>query len=115
MDRGTASERARTWPQGRAAARFVFPPLPGLARFGEWFAAALGAALAAESAPGRLVPWMPVAVGLGIAAYFTAEHEPSWVAASMLAAAMALTAYLARRRPLAFSAAVLAAAAGAGF
>jgi|SRR6185369_7781976 len=36
----------------------------------------------AEVAPGRLVPWLPVAFGCGIAGYFTAEHEPAWWAAA---------------------------------
>ena len=36
---------------------------------------------AAEVAPGRLVPWLPVAFGFGIVLYFTADREPSWWAA----------------------------------
>ncbi len=35
----------------------------------------------AEAIPGRLLPWLPVAFGFGIALYFTAEREPSWWAA----------------------------------
>ena len=35
-------------------------------------------------APGRLLPWLPVAFGLGIAIYFTAEREPAWWAAVAL-------------------------------
>jgi competence protein ComEC len=30
----------------------------------------------AEAGAGRLLPWVPVAFGAGIAFYFTAEHEP---------------------------------------
>ncbi len=43
--------------------------------------------LAAELAPGRLAPWLPVAFGFGIVLYFTAGREPAWWAA--LAAAVA--------------------------
>ena len=31
----------------------------------------------AEAVPGRLLPWLPVAFGFGIAIYFTAEREPA--------------------------------------
>ena len=43
----------------------------------------------AETGPGRLLPWLPVAFGLGIAIYFTAEREPAWWAVSALAAVCA--------------------------
>jgi competence protein ComEC len=32
----------------------------------------------AEAGAGRLLPWVPVAFGAGIALYFTADHEPSY-------------------------------------
>ena len=32
----------------------------------------------ADTGPGRLLPWLPVAFGLGIALYFTANREPAW-------------------------------------
>ncbi|TXJ25419.1 MAG: competence protein ComEC, partial [Afipia sp.] len=36
----------------------------------------------AETGPGRLLPWVPVAFGAGIAVYFAADREPiPWVAA----------------------------------
>src|SRR5215831_4557904 len=57
---------------------------------------------AAEVAPGRLMPWLPVAFGLGIAGYFTADREPSWWATSMVAVAAAAAACVARRRPFGF-------------
>jgi len=56
----------------------------------------------AEVAPGRLVPWLPVAFGAGIVLYFTADHEPaSWAAlpAALISIAIAI---LARRRAVAF-------------
>ncbi|MGC2436218.1 MAG: competence protein ComEC, partial [Pseudolabrys sp.] len=37
----------------------------------------------AEVAPGRIMPWLPVAFGLGIAVYFTADREPAlWTASA---------------------------------
>jgi competence protein ComEC len=75
----------------------------------------LRAAIAAETAPGRLVPWMPIALGLGVVVYFAAEREPSWIAATALAAAAALLAFLVRRRAVAFASALLIATAAIGF
>jgi competence protein ComEC len=75
----------------------------------------LRAAIAAETAPGRLVPWMPIAFGLGVVVYFAAEREPSWIAATALAAAAALLAFLVRRRAVAFASALLIATAAIGF
>jgi len=69
----------------------------------------------AEVAPGRLLPWLPVAYGLGIAAYFTAEREPAWWAAVAAALAGIAIAALARRRPLGFPLALAFAATAAGF
>jgi competence protein ComEC len=71
MDRGTARERAWAWPQGRAAALTGVFELPDLGRLARWLAHAFRAAIAAEATPGRLVPWVPVAFGLGVALYFT--------------------------------------------
>ncbi len=46
------------------------------------FAAKLREWIAAEAGAGRLLPWVPVAFGVGIAVYFTADHEPvGWVTA----------------------------------
>ena len=39
----------------------------------------------ADTGPGRLLPWLPVAFGFGIAIYFTAEREPAWWAGVGLA------------------------------
>jgi competence protein ComEC len=69
----------------------------------------------AELAPGRLVPWLPVAFGFGIVAYFTAEREPAWWAACALALAAIAIAVLARRRPVGFPLALGLAAIAAGF
>ncbi len=71
--------------------------------------------VAAELAPGRLVPWLPVAFGFGIVLYFTAEREPAWWAASALALVAIVVAYGARRRPVGFPLALGFAAIAAGF
>src|SRR4029434_344651 len=42
----------------------------------------LSAWAAAEAAPGRLLPWTPVAFGFGIVGYFAADMEPAWWAGS---------------------------------
>jgi competence protein ComEC len=69
---------------------------------------------AIEAGPGRLVPWLAIAYGCGIAVYFTADREPApWAAILLLAAAVA-AAILCRRRPVAFPLALGAAAMAAG-
>jgi competence protein ComEC len=69
----------------------------------------------ADVAPGRLVPWLPVAFGAGIAFYFTAEREPSVWAAGALAVAGVVSAVLLRRRPVALPLALAFTAAAGGF
>jgi len=51
----------------------------------------------AEVAPGRLMPWLPVGFGLGIAVYFAAQQEPAAWAAAGLALAAIIIAVLVRR------------------
>jgi competence protein ComEC len=58
---------------------------------------------------------LPVAFGTGIAAYFTAEREPAWWAASGLAVALIAVAIVARRRPFGFPIALAFAAIATGF
>ncbi len=76
-ERGRAQGRggyAGTWPQpGAAQAGGLAPSSLGLwpalaAKLREW--------IAAEAGAGRLMPWVPVAFGVGIALYFAADHEP---------------------------------------
>ncbi|GAB1716098.1 MAG: competence protein ComEC [Nitrobacter sp.] len=68
----------------------------------------------AEAGPGRLLPWVPVAFGVGIAVYFAADHEPMvWVVVPT-AGFLCLAALLLRRHRL-FPAAVMIAAMAAGF
>ncbi|ABD88004.1 ComEC/Rec2 family competence protein [Rhodopseudomonas palustris] len=103
---------ARTWPLGEAARA------AGLVPFGVRAWQALIERLRgwahAEAGAGRLLPWVPVSFGAGIALYFAADHEPiAWVAA--LAAAGFGAAAVALRRQRVFALAVLIAALAAGF
>jgi competence protein ComEC len=100
-ERGRAGGRAEAWPEGlRRGREFLWLwRLPGFAGGG---AAQIREWLAAEAVPGRLMPWLPVAFGAGIAAYFTAAREPVLVAALLLAAGCLVAAILVRRRPVAF-------------
>src|ERR1043165_8496160 len=56
----------------------------------------------AEIAPGRLLPWLPVAFGFGMVLYFTADREPSWIAAAGVAVACMALAVVARRSAFGF-------------
>src|SRR5256885_6559577 len=68
----------------------------------------------AEAGPGRLLPWVPVAFGTGIAFYFTADHEPVLGVAVAAAAALCAAAFLLRRQRI-FPLVVMVAAVAAGF
>jgi competence protein ComEC len=115
-ERGRAPGRtqgyAGTWPEREAARAGGFAP-SGLSA-GSSFVAKLREWIAAEAGAGRLLPWVPVAFGIGIAVYFTTDHEPvAWVTA---AAATALcTAALLLRRHKIFPAIVMIAAMASGF
>jgi competence protein ComEC len=103
---------AGTWPPRGAAQSGAFAPSGSslwsslLERLRAWARAEAGA--------GRLLPWVPVAFGAGIALYFTASHEP--VLSVSIGAAIALCAatFVLRRSRL-FAAAVMIAAIAAGF
>jgi competence protein ComEC len=69
----------------------------------------------ADTGPGHLLPWLPIAFGFGIALYFTAGHEPAWWAGSGLAAVCSAVAVLARARPIAFPIALACTAIAGGF
>ena len=62
--------------------------------------------LLAELAPGRLMPWVPIAFGAGIACYFAADREPHVWAVLPLAIGAVAVAFVARRRPIGFPLAV---------
>jgi competence protein ComEC len=103
---------AGTWPPREAARAGGFAPSgfsawPSLiARLREW--------IRAEAGAGRLLPWVPVAFGTGIAFYFTAEHEPVASVAAGVAIALCAATFLLRRQQI-FPAAVMIAAIAAGF
>jgi competence protein ComEC len=100
-------------PVGRRAQ--AAPLLPGLAILADAVRARLQAWAAEEAAPGRLLIWLAVAFGLGVALYFTAEHEPQlWAAALAFAGASAAVIAL-RRRGVAVLVALGIAAVAAGF
>jgi len=68
-----------------------------------------------EVAPGRLLPWLPVAFGFGIVLYFTADREPALGASLAAATALAGLTYGLRRSAHGFPLALGAAAIAAGF
>lgn len=115
-EQGDTSGRKRgyagTWPPrsaapagGLAPSRPAFwPPLIETLR--EW--------VRAEAGAGRLLPWVPVAFGTGIALYFAADHEPVLSVAAVVAIALCTVAVLLRRQKF-FPAAVMVAAVAAGF
>jgi competence protein ComEC len=69
---------------------------------------------AREAGAGRLLPWVPVAFGTGIALYFAADHEPVLSVAATVAIALCAVAVLLRRQKF-FPVAVMIAAVAAGF
>ncbi|TAK50051.1 MAG: ComEC family competence protein [Xanthobacteraceae bacterium] len=108
-----ARSRAGTLPEpGAVTARpFERPWAGSLAPLIEY----LGALARAEAGAGRLLPWVPVAFGAGIALYFAAGHEPvDWVTV-VTALGLASAAVAARHRPALFPALALVAALAAGF
>jgi len=106
-----AGERARTWDAGRTASAWQVRVPRG---FGD-AAESIRTWLVAEVAPGRLMPWLPIAFGTGIVLYFTAEREPSLVAAMALFVGFGVAAALARGRAIAFPLLLALAAVAAGF
>src|SRR6202162_4759471 len=68
----------------------------------------------AEAGAGRLLPWVPIAFGTGVACYFAADHEPILWVAVLAAAGFCAAAFLLRRQKL-FPVAVMIAAVAAGF
>jgi competence protein ComEC len=103
--------RAITWPP-RAAART--DAAPDAISLWQTARAVLRGWIAAEAGAGRLFPWVPVAFGCGIAAYFSAEREPVAAVAVTAAVATCVAAFVARRHRI-FPVMVLLAALLAGF
>jgi competence protein ComEC len=114
VDQGTARGREATWqPAGGRRPAWAWPDsLRGVARpIGE----RLRAWALADIGPGRLVPWLAIAFGLGIIVYFTADREPEPWAAVAICGVAVLGAIFARNRVIAFPIALAFAAASAGF
>ncbi len=109
--------RAKVWDADTDASRrragIMLPH--GLADRAAWLGRLVSQWALAEVAPGRLVPWLAVAFGLGIVGYFTADREPAWWAAVALAVVAVAAAILARHRPIGFPLALGFAAMAAGF
>ena len=115
-ERGRAPGRtqgiAGTWPPRSAAQAGGFVP----SGFGTWssFLDRLREWVRAEAGAGRLVPWVPIAFGTGIALYFAADREPVLPVAATTAIALCAAAFLLRRRRM-FPVAVMVAGVAAGF
>src|SRR6185437_936800 len=100
-----------TWPPRGAAQGAALAPSGAAWSF---FLERLRAWVRAEAGAGRLLPWVPVAYGAGIALYFTASHEPVFWLSIAIAAGLCLAAFMLRRSRF-FVAAVMVAAMAAGF
>ncbi len=112
---GKAQGRATPWPLGDRGRRLAWAWPRAWSGRAQAAAGAIKQWAQADVAPGRLIPWLPVAFGAGIAVYFAAEREPSVWAALTLAVAALAAAILARKRPIAFPVALAFTAAAAGF
>ena len=115
VERDRARGWIAAWPEGLAAARRHVLRAPAARQFAARLAAVLRRWCVAELSPGRLVPWLPVAFGLGIALYFTAEREPAIWAGASLVLILAAGAVAARNRPIAFPILLALATVAAGF
>lgn len=102
--------KAIAWPPRETeATSAVFPLSPWRS-----FLETISGWMRAEAGPGRLLPWIPIAFGAGIAVYFTAAREPVAAVVVPVAAGACVVAFLARRHAL-FPILALFAAMLAGF
>src|SRR5258708_23685743 len=90
---GRGASGARTW-DGEARRRRAVAVVSRWPDLGRAIVERLRDWAIAETNPGRLLPWLPVAFGLGIAVYFAAEREPVWSAPVALLAIFATAAIL---------------------
>jgi competence protein ComEC len=115
-ERGSSGGRtqgyAGTWPPREAARAGGFAP-SGLHAWPS-FIEKLRTWIRAEAGAGRLLPWVPVAFGTGIAFYFTAEREPVLSVTAVTATGFCAAAFWLRRQKI-FPLAVMIAAVAAGF
>jgi competence protein ComEC len=109
--------RAKAWaPTADAARRPAGLLLPdGIVDAAGSLRGMLSEWIVAEVAPGRLMPWLPIAFGFGIVAYFSADREPAWWAAAIVVATSVVVTVLARQRPIGFPLALGMTAIAAGF
>ncbi len=98
-----------TWPPRRAT-----QTAPYGSGFFPAFIEAVQSWIKAEAGPGRMLPWVPVAFGAGIAFYFAADREPVLAVVAPVALALCIAAFLARRQSF-FPAIVMIAAIASGF
>jgi competence protein ComEC len=105
----------RTWPLGGGAQGAAPGWLGALSPLSQTAGHWIGEWAARDLAPGRLVPWLPIAFGLGVILYFAADREPFlWAGITLTAIAIALCVAV-RARPLAFPVAIATAAIAFGF
>src|SRR5581483_11596844 len=108
--------RARTWPEIAASLGRRGPAWGGAtARFFEEAGRRIGAWSQTDVAPGRLIPWVAIAFGLGIVIYFAADREPAWWAGMALACIGIAATIACRARPVAFPALLGLTAIACGF
>jgi len=112
MDGVAGAIGGRLWPPRGAAQAGGFVPTGA----GLWapLAERLRAWARAEAGAGRLLPWVPIAFGTGIALYFAADREPVLPVAAATAIGLCAVALLARRHRF-FAVLLLIAAVAAGF
>src|SRR3954470_23718683 len=103
---------AGTWPPRAAVPAGGY--VPSGVSFWPPLVEKLRAWVRAEAGAGRILPWVPVAFGTGIAFYFAADHEPVLPVAAVTAFALCAAALLLRRHKV-FPILVMIAAAAAGF
>src|SRR5437868_13350228 len=103
---------AGTWPPRDAVRAGSLAP----SSLGAWppFIDTLRKWIRAEAGAGRLLPWVPVAFGTGIAFYFSADHEPVAFVTVLVAMGLCVSAFLLRRQKV-FPIGVMIAAIAAGF
>src|SRR5262245_45556210 len=82
VEEGRSRGRAEAWrpwtrPWAAAGSRPAWAWLVDIADFARRAAHRIRAWVAVEAGPGRLVPWLAIAFGCGIAVYFTADREPA--------------------------------------
>jgi competence protein ComEC len=115
-ERGRAPGRtqgiAGTWPPRDAVRAGGFAP-SGLDAWPS-FIEIVRKWIAAEAGAGRLMPWVPVAFGVGISFYFAADREPLAPVTAVVAMVLCVAAFLLRRQKI-FPVTVMIAAIAAGF